>query len=79
MRAAYMKTGRYQDMLDLADATLVDPGGRNVEETYFYKGHAQSFLGDLDGAAASFRQSLKLNEFFYPAQFALDYVDSIRN
>lgn len=75
---AYMKTGRYQDMLDLADATLVDPGGRNVEETYYYKGHALSFLGDLNGAAAAFEQSLELNEFFYPAQFALDYVNSIR-
>lgn len=75
---AYMKTGRYQDMLDLAESTLADPGGRNVEETYYYQGHALSFLGDLDGAATAFQQSLKLNEFFYPAQFALDYVNSIR-
>lgn len=76
---AYMKTERYQDMLDLAEATLADPGGRNVEETYYYQGHARSFLGDLDGAAASFAQALKLNEYFYPAQLNLDYVNSIRN
>lgn len=75
---AYMKTGRYQDMINLADATLVDPGGRNVEETYYYKGHALSFQGDLNGAANAFEQALELNEFFYPAQFALDYVNSIR-
>ncbi len=76
---AYMKIGRYQDMLDLAESTLADPGGRNVEETYYYQGHALSFLGDLNGAATAFQQSLSLNEFFYPAQFALDYVNSIRN
>lgn len=75
---AYMKTERYQDMLDLAEANLTDPGGRNVEETYYYKGHALSFLGDLNGAAAAFQQALSLNEYFYPAQFALDYVNSIR-
>lgn len=76
---AYMKIGRYQDMLDLAQSTLADPGGRNVEETYYYQGHALSFLGDLNGAATAFQQSLRLNEFFYPAQFALDYINSIRN
>ena len=76
---AYMKLGRYQDMLDLAETMLRDPGGRNVEETYLYKGHALSFLGDLNGAAAAFQQALRLNEYFYPAQFALDYVNSIRN
>ena len=75
---AYMKTGRYDDMLELADATLIDPGGRNVEETYFYKGHALSFLGDLDGSADAYEQALKLNEFFYPAQFSLDYINSVR-
>lgn len=75
---AYMKTGRYQDMLDLANSTLQDPGGRNVEETYYYKGHAQSLLGDLNGAAASFQKALELNKYFYPAQIALDYVNSIR-
>ena len=75
---AYMRVGRYQDMLDLAEATLADPGGRHVEETYFYLGHAQSLTGDLNSAAASFERALVLNEFFYPAQIALDYVNSIR-
>lgn len=75
---AYMRVGRYQDMLDLAEATLADPGGRHVEETYFYLGHAQSLTGDLNGAAASFERALVLNKFFYPAQIALDYVNSIR-
>ncbi|MBP7591033.1 MAG: C39 family peptidase, partial [Chloroflexi bacterium] len=36
---AYWKVGRYQDVLDLANATLDTQGGRNVEETYWYMGH----------------------------------------
>ncbi len=75
---AYLRIGRYQDMFDLAEATLADPGGRHVEETYFWLGQAQSVTGDLNGAAASFERALVLNEFFYPAQIALDYVNSIR-
>jgi predicted negative regulator of RcsB-dependent stress response len=69
-----MRVGRYQDMLDLADATLSTQGGRNVEETYLYKGHALVFLGDAAGAAAAYRQTLRLNKYFYPAQWALDSI-----
>jgi hypothetical protein len=71
---AYMRTDRYQDMIDLADTTLQSQGGRNVEETYLYKGHALAFLGDGPGAADAYRQALRLNENFYPAQWALDSV-----
>ena len=69
---AYMKLGRYQDMLDLAESTLSTQGGRNVEETYLYKGHALLFTEDVEGAVAAYEQALKLNENFYPAQWALD-------
>lgn len=73
---AYMRTDRYQDMIDLADTTLESQGGRNVEETYLYKGHALAFLGDGSGAADAYRQALRLNENFYPAQWALDSVSA---
>ncbi|GAB4147336.1 MAG: hypothetical protein Fur0021_06060 [Candidatus Promineifilaceae bacterium] len=69
---AYMKVGRYQDMLSLADATLETPGGRNVEETYLYKGHALAFLGDISGARAAYQEGIKLNVNSYPIQWALD-------
>lgn len=71
---AYMKVGRYQDMIDLADTVLETQGGRNVEETYLYKGHAQAFLGDGPGAVEAYEQALRLNENFYPAQWALDSI-----
>jgi hypothetical protein len=69
---AYLRSDRYQDVIALADATLETQGGRNVEETFWYKGHAQAYLGDINGAIASYQQSLAVNENFYPAQWSLD-------
>lgn len=69
---AYMKLQRYQDIIDLADATLETQGGRNVEETFWYKGHALAFLGDIFGAREAYKEALRVNENFYPAQWSLD-------
>lgn len=74
MYIAYMKVGRYQDMLDLAEVTLETQGGRNVEETYLYQGHALALTGDGPGAVVAYQQALRLNENFYPAQWALDSI-----
>ena len=71
---AYMRTDRYQEMIDLADVILSTQGGRNVEETYLYKGHALVFLGDGNRAVEAYQQALRLNKNFYPAQWALDSV-----
>jgi hypothetical protein len=69
---AYMKVGRYDDMLELADAVLSTQGGRNVEETYLYQGHALLYEGDVRGAIQAYEKALELNENFYPAQIALN-------
>jgi len=69
---AYLRTDRYQDIIDLADATLETQGGRNVEETFWYKGHALAYLGDISGAITAYQTSLSVNENFYPAQWSLD-------
>ena len=71
---AYLKIGRYQDMVDLADTTLDSQGGRNVEETYLYKGHALAFLGDGAAAVQAYEEALRLNKNFYPAQWALESI-----
>jgi len=71
---AYMKVGRYDDMITLADAVLATQGGQNVEETYLYKGHALLFQGDVTGAADAYRRALQLNENFYPAEIALQSI-----
>jgi hypothetical protein len=72
---AYMKLQRYQDIIDLADATLETQGGRNVEETYWYKGHALAYQGDIFGAREAYKEALRVNQNFYPAQWSLDALD----
>ncbi len=71
---AYMKVGRYDDMIALADTVLESQGGRNVEETYLYKGHALLFQGDVTGARAAYSRAIELNENFYPAEIALQSI-----
>jgi len=72
---AYLKLQRYQDIVDLADATLETQGGRNVEETFWYKGHALAFLGDIASAREAYQEALRVNENFYPAQWSLDALN----
>jgi hypothetical protein len=74
---AYWKIGRIDDMLDLADATLATQGGRNVEETFWFQGHALLEKGDLSGARTAYEEALRVNENFSPAQISLDYVISL--
>ena len=70
-----MKVGRYEDMIELADSVLATQGGRNVEETYLYQGHALLFEGDVGGASAAYPRAIELNENFYPAEIALDSLN----
>ncbi len=76
---AYLKTDRYDDVIALANATLETQGGRNVEETYWYKGHALAALGDIFGAKTAYQAALGVNKNFYPAQTSLDWINSLGN
>lgn len=69
---AYWKIGRNEDVIALADATLSTQGGRNVEETYWYKGLALESLGEIGEAIASYQSALAVNENAYYAQWSLD-------
>lgn len=71
---AYFKIGRFQDVIDLANATLETRGGQNVEETYLWLGHALSAVNDAVGAGEAYREALQVNANFYPAQTALDWL-----
>lgn len=68
---AYLAVGRTDDVLVLANATMIG-GGRDVEETHLYRGHALKAQGDEAGATAAYRQALQLNPGFSLAQQALD-------
>ncbi|HEX6385929.1 MAG TPA: C39 family peptidase [Anaerolineae bacterium] len=74
---AYRKVGRYDDVIALANAVLETQGGRNVEETYYYKGLALAEMGDLTAARDNFQEALNVNRNFSPAQVSLDWVNSL--
>ena len=71
---AYFKIGRNQDVIDLANATLETRGGRNVEETYLWLGHAYTAINDPLNAGNAYRKAIEINANFYPAQTALDWL-----
>src|SRR5512143_158523 len=66
---AYLRVGRYDDVIALADATIkVTP---NIEEMFYYKGLALQALGNHDTARNQFELALKYNSNFEPARQAL--------
>ncbi|MCK6628470.1 MAG: C39 family peptidase [Anaerolineae bacterium] len=65
---AYYAAGRYQDVLDLAEATLKGSGG--LEEAYYYKGLALRALGQ-PGAEQEFQAALDYNPNFAAAAEAM--------
>jgi tetratricopeptide (TPR) repeat protein len=69
MLEVYLAEGRYQDVIDLATATLQVTGG--LEEMSYYRGLARQALGQVEDAAADFRSALDYNPLFTPAAEAL--------
>lgn len=58
---AYLAVDRPLDVVALAEATLATRGGRAVEETYLYLGHARRLLGEEEAARAAFEQAVDLS------------------
>ena len=58
---AYLAVGRPDDVLALTDTILDNQGGRNVEETYLYRGRALFQTGDAEGARAAYERAAALN------------------
>ena len=58
---AYLAVGRYADVLALAEATLGNQGGQNVEETHYYQGLALRAAGDEAGARVALARAAALN------------------
>jgi tetratricopeptide (TPR) repeat protein len=64
---AYYYSGRYQDVINLADTTLNDTISEPVlEESLYWRALAREALGDLEGAITDLRQSVNLNPNFGP-------------
>jgi tetratricopeptide (TPR) repeat protein len=69
---AYLRVDRQDDVIALADATLETQGGRNVEETYWYKGVALEEQGFITEAITNYQAALEVNRNAYYAQISLD-------
>jgi tetratricopeptide (TPR) repeat protein len=70
---SYHAVGRYDDVITLADATLVTTN--NLEESYYWRGMARLAQGDVDGARADFEAALRYHENWPPAVVALSEMD----
>lgn len=69
---AYFNQGRYQDVIDLAEATLKRTN--KAEESMLWRGWALYQLGDFNGAIEDFRAALAVNPNYFDAQYALEYI-----
>jgi tetratricopeptide (TPR) repeat protein len=63
---AYYYTGRYQDVITLADQTLDNIKDPILEETFYWRGLAKEAIGDLAGAVEDLQTSIELNPNFGP-------------
>lgn len=63
---AYYYSGRYQDVINLANVTLSTPEEPTLEESIYWRGLARRAIGEIDNAIADFRQTVYLNPNFSP-------------
>jgi len=68
---AYFYTGRYQDVIDLANDTLRNSFVPAIEETWVWRGRARLALGDVDGAVEDFREALVWHPGWWVAEAEL--------
>jgi hypothetical protein len=71
---AYYDTGRYQDVINLANATLSMLSKRGLEETHYWRGMAYETLGDKEKAAFDYDIAVTLRPTYAEAQQALARV-----
>jgi hypothetical protein len=64
---AYYYTGRYEDVINLADTTLNAMSEPVLEESYYWRAKAKLGLGDEEGAIEDFRKSLEMHPEFGPS------------
>ncbi|UCD99894.1 MAG: C39 family peptidase [Chloroflexota bacterium] len=70
--AAYYYTGRYQDIINLANTTFFALGEYTLEESFYWRGRAKLALDDLNGALFDLKKALELNPRYTPAREELE-------
>lgn len=71
---AYFHQGRFQDVIDLADATLYRTS--KAEESLLWRGWARFRLGQRGEAREDFLRALEVNPNYADAHYALEYLSS---
>jgi hypothetical protein len=74
---AYYYSGRYQDVIDLADQTLQAMNEPVLEESYYWRARAKVALGDQKAAIKDLRQSLENHPGFIPSLNLLQELGEI--
>jgi len=69
---AYFHTGRFEDLLALADYALRIT--KNSEEAHLWRGWSLYRLGDRQGAIEAFRAALEANPTYQDARYALHFL-----
>jgi tetratricopeptide (TPR) repeat protein len=64
---AYYYSNRFEDVINLVDATLLATGSPVLEESFFWRGLAREASGDIQGALADFQTAANLNPNSTPA------------
>ena len=70
---AYFHSGRTEDVIALADATLQRTA--KAEESLLWRGWAYYRLGDVGQAIEDFRAALIINPNYLDAHYALEYIE----
>ena len=72
---AYYYSGRYQDVINLANTTLYDTISEpTLEESIYWRGMAYLAIGETGNAVEDFRQTLYLNSSFIPGRQMLEQL-----
>ena len=70
---AYFYTGRYQDVINLADTTLNETISEpTLEESLYWRAMAEYAVGDYTAAYADMLETVRLNSNFAPGIFYLE-------
>lgn len=65
---AYYYSGRYMDVINLANVTLTETIAKpTIEESIYWRGRAKYMIGDTPGAIADYREALRLHPNWGPA------------
>jgi tetratricopeptide (TPR) repeat protein len=71
---AYYYSGRYQDVIDLANVTFDTIGDDVLEESWYWRGMGWLGLGNTNNAIADFREAVRLHPGFAPAVYQLELL-----